>query len=802
MSSTTHSNFDVKEENKKKLLKFLGVDMYENEFSAVDEFFTNARTAVKKADMFFDDVEKHVLIEISEVEDGIRFTIRDTGIGIDEDTIDTLESITESDTSNYEQLTGTFGTGFYSGLKFVSIEGCFYMRSRSRRTDELITGRWDAHGFDDSADCTGLFDEEWDTDTYGTEFRMIAKDIDGEEVFDYTTNLIKYVDVPVTARYVNENGEKTEKEFCDTSVTEKYSGGEPVTSFDFDDFTLHIDSDAEGDAYLNKIPIEISQGINADWPHLSVDLEMFIEERKVFRGPHKGQLIFESENFVHDELESDEYILETQLSEDDIEYPYPSGTREVLHVPDSFAQFIETLIEDTIKYAFSSYSGRLTDADSAYEKAESFTWDDLQLIYSSIDFLSYRDAAKERLIEYKYLQNELTDWIAEDSITEGLLELAQVLKTDVERKTHNNKSFGGRFNTREKEVGKVIHKAPNNPVPIYVSVTKNELKMNAAIDIDKRHIIALNLENSRYYDVMTQFENIKRLSTIKKSDIEQKEDLSTVTEKLFDKQYENLSIAKQKEEENVVVRFEEETEKPSVSELEREIVNSASDEVTIEEHTVEKVIVFTEHSQSTIFDYTGMKNNSVALVRIDAKYADELLTSDTVYTIDEVVENDNNVSVYKCPDNKYESVQKITGLSNIDVCIVIPDELGQERIELIGRFAPSFYDTHDINEIESLHEYSFGGKENTTYGIVTKSEFVDGFGAYPELETVYSFTSDSVVPVEHRTSNGSQLTDTKLLLFKKMIEKDEFTNAHKYCLETATKPLDSGGKELVLELFN
>ena len=803
MSETGGSSFTVKEENKKKLLKFLGVDMYENKFSTIDELFTNARTAVKKADMFFDDVEKHVIITIDELDNGVEISFRDTGIGIDWDTIDTLESIAESDTSKYEGLTGTFGNGFYSALQFVSIEGCFYMRSRSRETDELITGRWDASGFTELDNVDGVFDGDWDASSYGTEFQMIAPDIDGEDLFEYITELITYVQIPVTVEYTRKDSETVTQTFGSNNITDAYSETGLCVSFDFEDFVLHVGSGAHGDAYLNKIPIKLSQDINGNWPHVGVDLEMFVEERKVFRGPHEGTLIFESQDFVHEGLDEDEYILESQLVDEDIEYPYPSGTREILNVPDSFVSFVKTTIQDAIEYAFSSYSGRLSDAESAYEKANTFTWNDLQIIYDSVEFYRYEDVYSDRIVGYSYLEDELEYVIPPRNISDGLLELAQVLTTTVEYKTNNERSFGGRLKEVQFEVGYILQEAAiKDEASVYVSVTENELKVNAAIDTDERNSVAINLEHSLYYDVMTQFDNVKRLSNITKTDIEMTNDLSDVTERLYNKKYDNLSITEQKKQEKVVVRFEDTTEKISVATLEDDILTGGPTEIDIQSHSVEKLVVFTEESPHNIFDFTSFKNDSVALVRIDSKYQETLLEHESVTLISELVANAKTVSSYKCPDTKFESLQRQTGFSNVDVCIVVPDGWSKEKCELIGKFAPSFYDTCDICEVSSLCDYSFGGIDGVSYAIITRSNFIDGFGKYPELTNVYSFAGNGILPVEYRGDDTSHITDTKLSLFKKMIENNTFTTAHKYCLETASKPLDDGGEELVTELFN
>jgi len=338
---------------------------------------------------------------------------------------------------------------------------------------------------------------------------------------------------------------------------------------------------------------------------------------------------------------------------------------------------------------------------------------------------------------------------------------------------------------------------------VYVSVTENELKVNAAIDADKRNSIATNLEHSSYYDVMTQFDNVKRLSNITKTDIEMTDNLSDVTEKLYNKKYDNLSFTEQKKQEDVVVRFEETTEKISVATLEKDILTGEPTEIdNIQGHSVEKLVIFTEESPYNIFDFTSFKNNSVALVRIDSKYTEKILAYDSVMLINEVVSNAKTVSSYKCPDIGDNSIKRQTGFSDIDVCIVVPDDWSREKCELTGKFAPSFYDSCDICEISSLQEYSFGGIDGVSYAVITRSNFIDGFGKYSELTNVYSFAENGIIPVEYREDETNDITDTKLFLFKKMVENNTFTTAHKYCLETACKPLDDGGEELVTELFN
>lgn len=309
------------------VFKRLADDIYESVEAGVREPLSNSITAVRRAQDLF-GVENGV-IEITYDKQNGSLIIKDNGIGISMDVLKEVLSVIGRSTSRDEgDLSGKYGIGFLACYKLVGTDGGFIMHTRSRKTDEQISGMWKPWGFD--GDENNVLEGKLDEDEYGTKLMFPLKDkIDESDVREWVEKHSEWSRVPIIYQEYGSDGNiDYNEDFGIKRLEDGYSGHLIVIETDY--FKVVASSTMKGKTLLLDSPIKRNQSTSYNSP-MVYDIRLKDESGVVIKGPHKGLTpVSESEyNNMSDERKKG-YVLESRLTKEDIRLPAPIGTRDKL----------------------------------------------------------------------------------------------------------------------------------------------------------------------------------------------------------------------------------------------------------------------------------------------------------------------------------------------------------------------------------------------------------------------------------------------------------------------------------------
>jgi HSP90 family molecular chaperone len=202
---TEHIEYDLEVQT---VFKRLADDIYKSDEAGIREPVTNSITAIIDAvEEGFIEEERGVL-EIT-LQAG-ELIIKDNGIGISEEKLrKVLAVIGRSTSRDSDARPGKFGMGFLALYKLSELDGGFIMHSRSRRTDDYISGVWKNGGFTWCKEDGGFPYKQMDDDEYGTKLVIpLKKSLDSDDIREWVKRNTEYARHNVIYREFNEDGDE------------------------------------------------------------------------------------------------------------------------------------------------------------------------------------------------------------------------------------------------------------------------------------------------------------------------------------------------------------------------------------------------------------------------------------------------------------------------------------------------------------------------------------------------------------------------------------------------------------------
>lgn len=308
----------------------LAEDIYESDEAGIREPLSNAITAAQQAERWYNI--PNPVIEIT-VRDGDtpRLILKDNGIGIETEVLEKVLTVI-GNTTNLDDgsVSGKYGMGFLACYKLVGTDGGFLMHTRSRETEEAMSGIWKPGGFD--MDTENEFENPFETDDgYGTMFDFHLKDgITRGNIRSWVQKHAEWATVPVIYREYDSDGREVYNEDYGVSrLKETYSEDAHVLTFENEYFSAYCSPEADSRTVLLNSPIERNYSIRGlEW---SVDIRFKNENDVVVWGPNKGYVPVKDKEYREmREERKEKYIPEADLTPEDITLPGPTGTRDTL----------------------------------------------------------------------------------------------------------------------------------------------------------------------------------------------------------------------------------------------------------------------------------------------------------------------------------------------------------------------------------------------------------------------------------------------------------------------------------------
>lgn len=320
----------------------LSSDIYENEEAGVRELISNGVTAIKKSVSKNQiNIEDGVLtVKIREIDkETTELTIEDNGIGMSRDKLSEVVSVIGRSTSiNDGSVSGQFGMGILSMFKLSGMDGIVEMSTRSRETDETISGTWERGQFKE----TSITDEKT---TYGTRFKIVVKDsISSYKLKEWTVKNLEWTRVNAMFEYIDQdNNVRFDDEWSyDRSFESNFN-----TTVKYEDEYVEAVANTNNvnETVLLDVPVERNKKQLIYGPKQSVFNGVCVrvknENRVVFKGPNKGKEVVD-----YDPTEGQ--IKKSNLKSDDIWTPAPVGTRDTLESNKPFWNYVSNRLEDVI----------------------------------------------------------------------------------------------------------------------------------------------------------------------------------------------------------------------------------------------------------------------------------------------------------------------------------------------------------------------------------------------------------------------------------------------------------------------
>lgn len=779
------SKFEIETE---PVFKRLAEDIYKGREAGIREPLTNSVTSVLRAseEGYLENPDEGViLIELYEVGDSLRLTIRDNGVGITRDEIDeVVTQIGKSTSRSSTSLTGQFGMGFLATWMLTGgTDGGFTMYSNPRGVDEgPFVGFWSNSGFAEPEDeidspFAGLEDDE-----YGVEFEIfVGQSINKGEIMGWIDKYAEWTRVPVLFRNHTEDG-VVDEEYPPKDILSKYQELSEETEDDLEistprhnDYNYYVyqheaftavnsnavNSQGSGlhrsssidNCILMDVPIKSDWSVSRNFPLDSLEIRLNHETPIVVSGPHEGYFVVTGDEDP-DKFDGD-YISEDNLTTEDIVTPYPTGTRDLVQDRTDFISWL---------------------ADEFYD----MYYRDIAAIVKSVDtveeYLSLSDEKREHFDEvvkeidgnYRVQHNSLRNIMGtiSTSFNNRFIKVYHMLANDlVSVAEEGSKGVSRKENRVNIPLSKIVQKQMNNEdMSVFMAhrITQSDAEFVWASEED-HYVVRISSQSQDTYEEHFGWEQLNEL------DYETDLNLSDKKRKQFT---DGDSTLKNKQLTLHVGRYSN-TVKIMVKDLikkldeEKEIEDSRGDR-----YNIDKVMIF-DRSDDNISDYEDIVGDYHATVSVESDVYEFLRDYDDIWTTD-ILENGREVPFAN--NTKIDLVQEESIPENVVIHVVSEDTIDMFR--------------DNIAEINNWIKTT-NAPDKSQYLPLTPVEFdLSGFGfTYQtwELPTQYQMKDNG-----YRSVNV--VSDVQVIVEATMnIENEKIESA----LKSVHANWDEGGKELV-----
>jgi hypothetical protein len=480
----------------------LADDIYESPEAGIREPLTNAITTVRRV---FGDSDDDGVIKIT-VQDGdqVMLRLRDNGEGISKAVLEeVLTVIGRSNARDDGELSGQYGMGFLASYKLVGMNGGFLMCTNSRDTDNgPYSGLFKPGTFEPDKDNS--LPQLLDEDEYGTVFEYyLSDDISIKQIREWVDKHSRWSPVPIIYKEIDEDGtEKYNEDYHADNIEDKY-GEAPSLQVENEYYEAATSPDSMNDIVLISAPVSMrgTRSLRQKLPW-QVDLRLKYENGIVFKGPNKGKVPVSEEEYEDmDESRQNKYILESDLEEDDMRLPEPTGTRETLRRHRDFLKYVNNKLVDKYLDEVEHTLDNFTPEDMSMQDMSEMSRHIMLRIFSdfddSEDYETY-DISRKLNREYNY-----------DTENENLLEFIQTMTENISV-VSEDKGHSKRYPRYP------AYKLQEDSGEVFMCVSQNSWKATAVERSDNEtHIV--KVEQSSDYEAFEKHLNWSKLKSIKKS---------------------------------------------------------------------------------------------------------------------------------------------------------------------------------------------------------------------------------------------------------------------------------------------
>lgn len=597
---TEQITFDIRAE---AVFDQLAQNIYASQKAAIRETLTNSVTAIEKS---HDDIDGEITYQVHLNDDTTELWIRDNGIGMTEQTIkDVLSVIGRSTARDDGRIAGQFGMGFLSMYKLVPDDASFKMYTRSRKTDSIVQGVWRTGGF--AWDDENVLPDRFAEDDYGTLFCVPLKnEITISDIHQWVEKYGEWAREKVTFELVGSGTIIESHSFPSKNLQDCYDN----LGFYFENEYVELSFGPEVDntVLLLDVPIEISDEDyipEKRWRHGAIRLKN--EGGIVVDGPHEGLLkATDPEYLSMDDSRKQAYVPESELKDEDVVSPQPSGTRSKLESAQPFWNWIEQkqteVIADEqremVKYVSENPQQTITE----------FTEKQYELFENLMPIRNTSRACRDALREINKEDTEITHLFS------TLLKRVEIVKDTPHESPKTNKW--------------VAYKAIRKFDEIYMGATFNEQKANIVWNHSDRSAVAL--VDSDDYEELEEL-GWKYLKKIRKSRLEQFDISEDVKEKYLEE------TDKTRESEEITLRTSSDSVSVTTEILQSEIQGEEATNLEFTEKT--SIIVFPQSAETQITDHHELANYpDIYTLRCSNQVYDKLVDNSCVQSYSDYTE--------------------------------------------------------------------------------------------------------------------------------------------------------------------
>lgn len=331
--------------NEAAVFRRLASDIYSSDQAGVREPLMNSMAAVIKAKRRFNI--RNPFIEVK-AQDGEQVTleIRDNGIGITEEVFNNILSVIGvSATRDEGDLPGKYGMGFLACYLLVGVsDGAFILSTNPRGTDEgpySYVFKPGIYRRIDDKDYNHLLDDN----EHGTSIQFFCKDdISIGDIRSWVSDQSEYSPVPIMYEEKDRSGDiDYTEDYGVMNIEDLYNDEYPVLSSENEYYEVITSPGIENNQIvLISAPVRMrgSRNLSSKIPW-KVCLRLKQEDGVVIEGPNEGLSPVEDKEYNSlTETEQSGKIPESDLTEEDICLPKPTGTRERVDREDDFIEHV------------------------------------------------------------------------------------------------------------------------------------------------------------------------------------------------------------------------------------------------------------------------------------------------------------------------------------------------------------------------------------------------------------------------------------------------------------------------------
>lgn len=672
----------------------LADDIYESTSAGIREPVTNSISAILRNQSEYDGADDGVVeITLGESQSQPTLTIKDNGIGISRQELEQVLSVVgRSATRSDSSLPGQFGMGFLAAFKLVGTGGGFIMHTHSRNSEaNPYSGVWTGSGFvfDTEDTLSGGFSES----EYGTKFEFVLRDgITTEDIDEWVEEFCTWSRVPVIYKVLDDAGlELRNEDYGCIDFVDMYDESAPYVEFETEFFRAVSSPEAAKRTILLDVPIRRNRFSihTAPW---SVDIRFKYENSIVVDGPHKGlYTVEELEYRALSPEEKENYVSDSDLSEDDIVMPGPTGTRDSLAAEPAFWTWVGNKLYDEYEALVRELLTSLNSPDAVFELEDSAR----ELLFDVLETSCQHSASNDEPLSVSELDSGLCNEYNQ-APSKSVLEAICTLTIPVKRVNRPEPQPGG-F-TKE-----FAYEFADPESTVYMGCRISSPKREIVWEDSEENVVVKVPSADTYSNLKNAF-GWRKLTEVSEANIDSFDVDEELKRKLSTAHAGSKSTSVTGEE--VVIRRQRGSiEKATVEKLYEDF--SSGREYRYISTSQGRVVLFTDSSDEAVSDYYDRADSSVAIARCSDEAAKKLTELDPFTTISEYKKNASEL--------RFESSEGLWDIGrNTEATVmyhVVPD--GYESLSNSNL---------DYGAIVTYLQKSLDEKQNTLHGTNLRPE--------------------------------------------------------------------------------